>query len=364
MDNISTVDSSIFFNTAGRSKQPLQVFIGGRGVGKTFSTLRNNVWDESKEEVIIPQSQYSGKFMYVRNTQKQIDLCGKAAGNPYKKINAKLGISITPRKDGDMCLFYADDVSGVKRASKITSPLLGYGVALSTFGNMRGGDFSDVDSMVFDEFIDPSARIRALMKTAGVDFQNLRETVARNREIEGQEPLAIKLLSNSITLDSPILLELGIANTIAHMIMVNQHRCTIPEKGIYIELVENKEFEELKKETTLYKASKEDTLFVQQALKNQFFGDNFDLIRKNAPVNEYTPKFTVNKAFTLYRHKSRNEWFCSAKSIQKNCPTYTSSDMDRLIDDWSFLYKRWILSRKIFFDNYATKLLADSLMKQ
>lgn len=363
MDNISTVDSSIFFNTADRSNQPLQIFIGGRGVGKTFSTLRNYVFDEKKEEVIIPQSQYSGKFMYVRNTQKQIDLCGKAAGNPFKRINNNFNISITPKKDGDMCIFYSEDVTNVKRSSKITCPILGYGVALSTFGNMRGGDFSDVDYLLYEEFIDPSARVRALMKTAGVDFQNLRETVARNREIEGQEPLAIKLLSNSVTLDSPILLELGIANTIAHMIMVDQHRCTIPEKNIYIELIENKKFANLKKDTTLYKSSKEDTLFVQQALKNQFFNDNFDLIRKNAPVNEYTPKFTVNNAFTMYRHKSRNEWFCSAKSIQKNCPTYKSSDMDRLIDDWAFLYKRWILSRKIFFDNYATKLLADSLMK-
>lgn len=355
-------DPSLYYNTAGKSNKSLQFFIGGRGVGKTFSTLRNLVYNEETKEIKIPESEYSGKFAYIRNTQKQIDLCAKASGNPFKKINAKIGIRITPKKDGDICQFYPEDVSAIRQARNIQAPVLGYGIALNTFGNVRGIDYSDVDDMVFEEFIDPSAKIRALMKTAGTDFQDLRETIGRNREMEGLPPLHIKLLSNSITLDSPILLELGIANTIAHMVCKQQKKCTIHEKDIYIELIENKEFEEAKAKTSMYRASREDSLLVQQSLRNQFFSDNFDLVRKTAPINEYTPRFTVDKSFTVYRHKSRDEWYISARSIQERCYMYKSSDKDKLVDEWGFLYKRWVLGRKTFFDNYATKLLADSLM--
>lgn len=357
-------DESLYFDTANKSTADVQIFIGGRGVGKTYSTLRNYVYDQNKKEIIVPADEFSGKFLYIRNTAKQIKLCASPAGNPFKKINAKIGLHITPRSIGeDVYGFYPEDTSAIRKIVNVTCPVLGYGIAMNTSGNMRSVDFSDVDYMLYEEFIDQSPRIRKLMENAGNDFAHLRETVGRNREMEGQKPLQIKLLSNSITLDSPILLELGVANTIAHMIMKGQEKCTIPEKSIYIQLVRNREFEEAKQQTSLYQASKEDSLFLKEALRNEFCQDNFDLIRKKAPINEYVPRFTVGKSFTVYRHKSRNEWFISARSIQNRVEIYQSQDIDRLQDEWGFLYKRWILSRTVFFDNYATKLLADSVMK-
>lgn len=322
------------------------------------------MYDNEKKELLVPANEYSGKFLYIRNTAKQIKICASAAGNPFKKLNYKLGLHITPRAMGeDVYGFYSEDTSSIRKVGNITVPLLGYAIAMNTSGNMRGMDFSDVDYMLYEEFIDQSPRIRKLMDNAGSDFQHLRETVGRNRELEGQKPLQIKLLSNSITLNSPILLELGIANTIAHMVMKGQEKCTIPEKSIYIQLVRDREFEEAKQGTSLYQASKEDSMFIKEALRNEFCQDNFDLIRKKAPVNEYTPRFTVAKSFTVYRHKSRDEWFISGRSLQDRVDTYKSQDVDRLIDEWGFLYKRWILSRKVYFDNYATKLMADAIMQ-
>lgn len=356
-------DESYYFDTVGRSNQPLQIFIGGRGCGKTFSTLRNCVYDKEAQLIKYPRNEYEDKFIYLRHTQKQVNICAKNVGNPFKRINAKYGLQIMPRKSEDIGIFYDKDTSEFRSESRITgAKQLGYAVALSTFGNMRGNDFSDVDRIVFDEFIDPSSRIKAITRTAGEDFQNLRETIGRNRELEGKPPLSITLLSNSITLDSPILLELGVANIVASMVLANQHKTTIREKGIYIELIEGGKFAEAKAQTSLYKNSREDSLFVQQALRNRFFSDNFNLVRKNAPVNEYIPLCSFNKAFTMYKHKTRLEFFISSKSIQTNCPTYTTYDLDRIVNDWEFAYKAWVIDRKVYFDSYATKLMVDSII--
>lgn len=355
----------IFFDTTNRSEMPVQIYIGMRGCGKTYSTLREHVYDMDKQTPKLPRDTFSGKFMYLRHTDKQIRTCATEGGNPFKKLNRNIGLDITPKRTEGYSEFYNQNVLDKKRKIDPNSPpvVLGYGVALSTFGNLRGVDFSDVDYITFDEFIDQSKRIKALTKECGEEFQHLRETVGRNREMFGEKPLQIKLLANSISLDSPILLELGAAQTLSHMVLKHQNKATIKEKGIYIEIIEAEKFKDLKKQTSLYMGADTDSRFVQQALENKFVNDNMSFVRK-VPLNEYIPIFTYAHNYTWYRHKSRHEAYVSAKSVQVAPRVmYKTSDIDKLIAEWELPYRRLILQRKIYFDNYATKLVLDSIFE-
>ena len=55
--------------------------IGGRGIGKTYGMLK---------EVIAR----GDKFIYMRRTQKQVDMCAMDSFNPFKTLNNDLGLNI------------------------------------------------------------------------------------------------------------------------------------------------------------------------------------------------------------------------------------------------------------------------------
>lgn len=354
---------SIFFNVANRSDCSIQIFAGTRGRGKTYSALRSLVYDTATNEPKINESKYSGKFIYMRNMQSQIDLCCDLAGNPFKAINRDYGLDITPRRINKVCRFYAHELD--KRETYLNAEPIGYGMALNTFSNVRGVDLSDVDTIVFDEFIDQSQRIRKLTKTAGNDFQNMRETIGRNRELFGErKPLRIYMLSNSVSLNSPILLELGVVQNIANMIKNGQSRCTIREKDIYIEIIEKGVYESLKAGTTLYRGAEKDTVFYRQALENEFTDMDTSHIRKKVPINEYIPLFTVAHAFTFYQHKSRQEFFVSSKMITSAArENYTSLTLERCGYYWKNTVRLLHIEDKIWYDAYATRLVFESIFE-
>lgn len=357
---VTNCDETIFSDIRNRSTMPVQVFIGLRGCGKTYSGLRGLAYEE--DGVTVKRS--PSKFCYLRHTETQLKICSGIGGNPFKKLNANLNSEIIPKFFSNEKTTYFFDRNIYDKSNKDSAIHIGYGVALSTFGNMRGGDMSDVDEILFDEFIDPSKHVRSLCKDCGKDFSHLRETIGRNRELEGKPPLQIKLLSNSVSLDSPILLDLGIVHSIAHMIVEKQTRMTIKEKGVYIELIDNAKFRELKKKTTLYSGIDSDSEFVRQALNNEFVDDNFDFVRKKVALNEYLPYVSIADEVTIYQHKHRDEYFATNKSIQKGRFRYSNRQYDVFYEMWNIPYRRWILGRKILCNSYATKLTLDGMLQK
>lgn len=341
--------NSLFFDTRDRSDCPFQIIVGGRGVGKTYSALRNLLFDEN-EERIIPDA--NKKFMYMRRMAKEIEFCTSDISNPFKKINSDYKTNIRAsftKKDG-YAIFYDKDSS-----DELVEPL-GYGVALSTFSGLRGVDFSDVDTIVFDEFI-PERQVRKI-KSEGRVFLNMYETVNRNRELLGEPPVKVLLLANSISMASEILLEMGAVPTMAAMIIKDQHRATIKERGLYIELVDSKKLAEVKEQTALYRLTK-GSEFSKEAIMNKFTSDNLDLARK-VKINEYKAMFTFCD-YTFYKHKSRDEYYL-AKRVDTSPIQYTGADVDRLTKGFLYTYQSLVLSRRLFFDDYATKLVFDTIL--
>jgi len=273
--------NSLFFDTRDRSDCPFQIIVGGRGVGKTYSSLRNLLIDENDNK-IIPEPNH--KFMYMRRLAKEIEFCTSEISNPFKRINRDYNLDVRAsftKKDG-YAVFY--DKSST---DELQEPI-GYGVALSTFSGLRGVDFSDVDTIIFDEFI-PERQVRKI-KSEGRVFLNMYETVNRNRELQGEPPVKVLLLANSISMASEILLEMGAVPTMASMILKDQHRATVKERGLYIELVDSKKLAEVKEQTALYRLTK-GSEFTKEAIMNKFTSDNLDLAKK-VKINEYKAIFT------------------------------------------------------------------------
>jgi len=345
----TNIDTSLFYDSRDRSNCPFQVLLGGRGIGKTYSSLRNVLFDKDGNRIKIDDT---NKFMYMRRLGKEIELSATEAANPFKSINRDYATAIMPDMVKKHVVFYDEDSSENDGTPKV----VGYGAALSTFSGLRGVDFTDVSTIIFDEFI-PETQVRR-MKNEGKIFLNMYETINRNRELQGRPPCKIILLANSITMNSEILLEMGAVPVIAGMIVKGQFKATIKERGLYIELIDSSKFAKFKEKTALYKLTKNSN-FNREALLNQFTGENFDFV-KRVNINEYLPKM-VFADYTFYKHKSREEYYI--RKAHDTAPImYENADLDRLNKQFKLTYINLVLARTIKFDDYSTKLVFDTLL--
>lgn len=258
-------------------------YIGGRGVGKTHSIIDYCVHN------------YPGQFMYLRNTAVQLDeSCGKSYetsfGNPFKKWCKINNRHIFMTSEKNHAVIKEDD------------NILGWGACLSTFENLRGVDLSDIKIIIFDEFIEK----RSLAFDQFGNFMQMYETVNRNRELEGEEPVRVFLLSNAQRLSNPILRGLNLIGVIEGMQKQGQRSFT--QNKVHLELVQS-EVSELKKNTGIYDMI-QDTAYYKEAISNEFANDSFSgVIKRN--LTEYVPMCCIDDIY-LYRHKSNGRIYaCS-----------------------------------------------------
>lgn len=272
----------------------INIIIGGRGIGKTYSTLSYVI--EKKKP-----------FIYLRNTDVQLKECLTGFGNPFKRWNQDHNRNIIFRSEKSHSLIYdADDESGQP---------IGYGIALSTFENLRGVDLSDVVYVVFDEFIEK----RSLSFRQFESFVSFYETVNRNRELLGEQPLCCILLSNSQKLSNPILAGYGIIPQIESMIRTGQKE--FRKAGMYLSLPSSN-VSELKKNTANYMLIN-GTKIADEALNNAFAFDSFYGVKKRN-LNEYVPLVQIDDVY-IYRHKAGGKLYACSSQAQ-NVPVFTSRD--------------------------------------
>ena len=273
----------------------INIIIGGRGIGKTYSAL----------DYIVNTGQ---PFIYLRNTDVQMKESATSFGNPFKRWNLDHGRDIYFKTEKNHYLIYG------RTDDEISVPI-GYGVALSTFENMRGVDLSDVSYVLFDEFIEK----RTLSFNQFTSFVSFYETVNRNRELLGDDPLKVILLSNSQSLNNPILIGYNLIPQIEQMIKSGQKEFRKP--GLYLAFPES-EVSEAKAATANYQLIN-GTKIADEALANKFAFDSFYGIIKRKLV-EYVPIVQIDDIY-IYKHKSGGKLYACNTQAQ-NIPTFTSRD--------------------------------------
>lgn len=307
--------------------------VGGRGTGKTFGTLKHVI--------------ESGKrIMLMRRTQAQCDLINKPEFNPFKAVCEEYDYSVWVKPVSKYS-------SGMyKMNGEEIERLIGYTCALSTIANMRGFDASDVELLVYDEFI--PERHEKKGKFEGASFLNAYETINRNRELKGDKPLQVLGLANAFDLGNAIFLELGLVGVCEKMVANGQELYINRDKGLLVCILKESEISEQKRETALYKLAKGG--YSDMALSNEF-AYNDDTNVGSTSLKEYKLFCSVQEIH-IYKHKSRKEFYISEHRTG-TADSFKSDEVDLLRYRKKYglrLYSSY-MRNNIFFENMLTKTL-------
>lgn len=315
----------------------INIIIGGRGIGKTYSALR----------FMMEQSE---PYIYMRNTDVQMQESASVFGNPFKRLNRDLNRAVTLEAEKRHYLITEEIPEEGKKIE-------GYGAALSTFTNLRGVDLSDCKWCIFDEFIER----RTLTFKQFDAFQGFYETVNRNRELQGEQPFKVILLSNSQTLQNDILAGYGLINKITEMVKNGEK--IYSNRDLYLELP-SVEVSEMKKDTANYRLIAGSGA-AREALENEFIYDSMAGVGPQ-PINEFIPVCIAavdkNDYITFYRHKS-NGTIYAAHRFDGNCRQYDADRYMLFLHDLGMQLREYRLRGRMLFDEYQTKILTDKLLK-
>lgn len=349
MINLTTKEDtkSLYIDTATRSEMDFQIFIGSRGTGKTFTTLRQ----------FINYRELGKRFIYLRNTDREAKIATTKVGNAFKSINNKYGTNIVGGFSSELGIGTFYDRYGLDDDDKSDGELIGYAFGLSTFAGVRSIDLSDVDTCVFEEFI-PEAHIRK-MKSRGDAFLNFIETANRNRELDGGKPIRIYLLANAIALDDEILMSLNATKEIEDMIHNKEKRRTIRERHLYIELVEDVGIVNEKRKGALYQLA--DKEFTESALTANFHQERLYLINKNFNQREYKPLISYDD-YCIYQHKTKNTLHI-AKTKEKSKRHLLETEIIRFRQLFRGKYILYCGADQITFDSYKTRAEIEKALK-
>lgn len=328
--------------TLTKDRSTFIFMVGARGIGKTFGFLK----------YLIDQNL---KFIYMRRTQTQIDMIKSDELNPFKALRIELG------DDYSFAMKSVNkNITGVYKTVKYDNGIerpagdpIAYMLALSTVSNIRGFDASDVDVLLYDEFI--SERHEKPIQSEGTAFLNAIETIGRNRELKGKKPLRVICLSNSSNLANPIFTELKIISTAEKMLHKKQDQRQLPDRDLSIYILHDSPISKKKAQTALYKLAGEDSDFSQMSLKNDFNKEFFGQV-KSMNLREYKPIVHVGE-LVIYKHKSTLRWYVT-DHLSGKPEEYDSSDVElkRFANDYYYL-KTAYLNRHVFFESYIHQVL-------
>lgn len=324
-DSIGFLD----FPRIAQRKTPFNFIIGGRGTGKTYGALKY---------ACEYYAQTGRKFILMRRTQTQLDKISNAAFNPFKSINDYFMKSIIKNVYG----IYAP---GDEQPA-------GYAVALSTISSLRGFDASDVDIIVYDEFI--GEKHDRPIKAENDALLNAYETVNRNRELSGADPVKMFCLANSNDLANPVFIGLELVSVAEKMKRTGFEFYEDNKRGVSLYLLNNCPISEKKKETALYKMSA-DSEFFDMAINNDFAADETARV-KPQDLKQFKLICSVGE-ISIYKHKAENRYYITP-ATRGSAKEYKTSDMDlrRFRREKYFLWLAY-LHNVITFASYTQKVL-------
>lgn len=264
---------------------------GARGTGKTYGALEYVIKDKIKH-------------LYMRRTQTQLDIINKQDFSPYKEPCNDNNIIVHMQKitKYNSAIYANHKVDGVDTPN--LSDVLGYTAAMSTISNMRGFSASDIDLWIYDEFMG-EAHERPI-KNEGEAFLNAYETINRNRELQGRDPLKVICMANSNNIANPLFLELGLVNMAYQMDETNQVYQYYPDRGLLLINISKSPISKAKSTTALYKMVGDNSAFRRMSILNKFdIAVKSPLLHPN--LKQLTPLAILGE-IAIYNHKNQSKY--------------------------------------------------------
>lgn len=308
---------------------PWVVMIGGRGTGKTFGALEYSI-------------QHDRRIVLMRRTQSQTDLINKPEFSPINPVADYLDVSCETRTISKYNSSIVLDPGENER-------ILGFTAALSTFSNLRGFDASGVDLLIYDEFI-PETHERPI-RGEGLAILNVYETINRNRELQGRQPLQALLLSNANRLDNEILETLDLINVVDRMTKKGQEEYINRQRGIAVFMLQDSPISKAKGSTALYQMMSGSS-FSGMALANQFAFDDMSDVR-SIPLVGWKLQAQLGD---LFIYKKDQLYYISRHCAGTPRNVYADTEIDRqkFVRDNPRCRDR-ILNHRVIYEDFGCK---------
>ena len=320
--------------------------IGGRGTGKTYGALKtvleNNI-----------------KFILMRRTQTQCDMVSNERFSPFKPLNNDLGTLVVPFSiSKNNAALYNAEIDDKGKLKPVGEPI-GYTAALSTISNLRGFDASDVEVLIYDEFI-PERHEKPIRGEAEA-YLNAYETMNRNRELKGEKPIMFLALSNSNDIGNPIFMTLNMVGVCEKMKRKGQEVYIDKRRGYCIIDLDSSPISLKKSETALYRLAGKNSGFAQMALKNQYKNME-DISIQGQNIIEYKPIVKVGE-IVIYKHKSKKLFYVTDHE-SGTVPEFQADDIDlkRFNREFFYLWEQYMYNN-ILFKNKMCQLLFEAYFK-
>lgn len=277
------------------TKIPFIFIPAARATGKTYGSIKYFVEERETENEII----------LLRRTQTEIDLQNdpKGDGTSFQPVLTDMGRQWRVQRQKNIGYVWEENVPEYEGA---LDRLLAINLALSTFANIRGAfDYSRVKHVLYDECIAES-HVKKI-KNEGMALANFYESINRNRELMGQDPLQMICAANAVNIANDTFMYFGIIEEAEKMISDMQEIKLIGNKLIIIP--QHSPISEKKSKTALYQAVNKE--FSDMAISNKFILNDFSYVKPRS-LNEYKCDFRIGDLY-FFRHKSRTEWYVTFK---------------------------------------------------
>lgn len=297
---------------------------GGRGIGKTYGFIKYFIDND------IP-------FILLRRTEIETQLQTDPKTSSVSVYLDTLGTSFHTMLHGKKIRsLYRDD----------NDHEICICAALSTFASLRGIDLSKYKYILYDEFI-TEPHVRAL-KMEGLALSSAYETINRNRELSGVDPVRLFALSNSLNIANDIFMHFDLVTPAETMIGSGQEVYT--SGRVMLLILQNSPISKAKADTALYDAASEE--YAKMAIQNQFILNDFRYVKKQ-PLKEYRPIWSVGSLY-IYEHKSRPEYYVTfTRAKLAKSQTYGDNYMDLKRMQRDHIRTWWnYLDGMIKFDSY------------
>lgn len=335
------MDNAIYYNydkLLSYTKAILFMVIGERGVGKTYG---------AKKYCINHYIKKKKKFVWIRRYNTDLD---EAIGS---STDIKFFKSIKNEIKGNYEITNNDNTKLLIRNNQI----IGYGMSLKMAESLKGTEYDDVDTIIFDEFLVGEGGSRYI-KNEPMFLLSIIETIARMR------PIKVILLGNATSTINPYFEFFKV-----HL-PYNSDFQTFKDGTIVVNYIKNEKYRKMKKESTFGTLVK-GTDYEKYAIDNQFVNDNNLFIQKLPKNAKIFFNITINNQFFGVWLKDNNMYISKSYNLNKNIilsfDLESHSDKTIMIKSNSVFFKNVVYHFNngcLYFENLYIKTLVMDILKK
>lgn len=285
------MDKSIFYNPEKilSYNALLNIIIGERGVGKTYSF----------KTFAVKRFLNKGKqFAYIR--RYDTDLEASVGSTNDNKFFEQI------RKEFPNSEFKITKTKKVRKLY-IDGKICGYALPLSSADSLKSSSYENVDIIIYDEFMLKEGSTQHYLRNEPEIILDLIETIGRLRDVR------VFCLGNAISSTSPLMYYFDVS------LPYNTDIKLFKDGTIAVEYIKNEKYREVKKASRFGKLI-DGTKYGKYAIDNEFLTDSKAFIhKKDKNAKFYFILYVNGKQYGVWRD-FKNQVMYISNDIDPNCP--------------------------------------------